>query len=78
LGFTTSLPEAVAAADAVFICVGTPPRPADGHADLTQVHAVARDVAEALDGRTVVITKSTVPVGTGDEVEAIMRAARLD
>ncbi|MBN8944025.1 MAG: UDP-glucose/GDP-mannose dehydrogenase family protein [Rhizobiales bacterium] len=78
LDFSTSLPSAVAAADAVFICVGTPPNPVDGHADLTQVHAVARDVAGALEGRTVVITKSTVPVGTGDEVEEIMRAVRPD
>ena len=78
LTFTTDLPGAVAAADAVFVAVGTPSRRGDGHADLTYVRQAALDVAGALDGFTVVITKSTVPVGTGDEVEAIIRDARPD
>ena len=69
LKFTTELAPAVAAADAVFIAVGTPSRRGDGHADLTIVYEAAREIARALDGFTVVITKSTVPVGTGDEVE---------
>ena len=72
LKFTTSLPGAVKAADAVFIAVGTPSRRGDGHADLTFVYDAAREVAAALEGFTVVITKSTVPVGTGDEVERII------
>ena len=65
-------------ADAVFIAVGTPSRRGDGHADLTYVYAAAREIAAALDGFTVVVTKSTVPVGTGDEVERIIREARPD
>src|SRR4029078_6586942 len=69
LHFGTDLKAAVAAADAVFIAVGTPSRRGDGHADLSYVYAAAREIAAALDGFTVVITKSTVPVGTGDEVE---------
>ncbi len=73
LTFTTDLKQAVAGADAVFIAVGTPSRRGDGHADLTYVHAAARDIAKALQGFTVVVTKSTVPVGTGDEVERIIR-----
>ncbi|KAB0269754.1 UDP-glucose dehydrogenase family protein [Microvirga brassicacearum] len=76
LSFTTSLPEAVARAEAVFIAVGTPSRRGDGHADLTFVHQAARDIAAALNGYTVIVTKSTVPVGTGDEVERIIREAR--
>lgn len=76
LSFTTSLPEAVAKAEAVFIAVGTPSRRGDGHADLTFVHQAARDIAAALNGYTVIVTKSTVPVGTGDEVERIIREAR--
>ena len=68
----------VAEADAVFIAVGTPSRRGDGHADLTYVYAAAREIAAALDGFTVVVTKSTVPVGTGDEVERIIREARPD
>ena len=76
LTFTTELGGAVKAADAVFIAVGTPSRRGDGHADLTFVFDAAREIAGALDGFTVVITKSTVPVGTGDEVERIMREAR--
>jgi UDPglucose 6-dehydrogenase len=73
LTFTTDHKRPVADADAVFIAVGTPSRRGDGHADLTYVHAAAREIAEVLTGFTVVITKSTVPVGTGDEVERIVR-----
>jgi UDPglucose 6-dehydrogenase len=78
LTFTNDLPGAVKAADAVFIAVGTPSRRGDGHADLTFVYDAAREIAGSLDGFTVVITKSTVPVGTGDEVERIIREARTD
>jgi len=78
LNFTTALKPAVKAADAVFIAVGTPSRRGDGHADLTFVHDAAREIARAIDGFTVVITKSTVPVGTGDEVERIIRETRPD
>ncbi|NGX96403.1 MAG: UDP-glucose/GDP-mannose dehydrogenase family protein, partial [Candidatus Afipia apatlaquensis] len=73
LDFTTDIAGPVGKADAVFIAVGTPSRRGDGHADLTYVHAAARDIAKALQGFTVVVTKSTVPVGTGDEVERIIR-----
>src|ERR1700754_4274500 len=73
LAFTTELSEAVGAADVVFIAVGTPSRRGDGHADLSYVHAAAREIAGALSGFAVVVTKSTVPVGTGDEVERIIR-----
>ena len=76
LKFTTDLASAVAGADAVFIAVGTPSRRGDGHADLSFVYDAAREIARALDGFTVVITKSTVPVGTGDEVERIIRETR--
>ena len=76
LKFTDDLPAAVKAADAVFIAVGTPSRRGDGHADLSFVYDAAREIAAALDGFTVVITKSTVPVGTGDEVERIIRETR--
>ncbi len=78
LDFTTDLSGPVAEADAVFIAVGTPSRRGDGHADLSYVHAAAAEIAAALDGFTVVITKSTVPVGTGDEVERIIRETRPD
>src|SRR6185437_8611035 len=78
LKFTNELGGAVAEADAVFIAVGTPSRRGDGHADLSFVHESAREIAKALDGFTVVITKSTVPVGTGDEVERIIRETRGD
>jgi UDPglucose 6-dehydrogenase len=78
LRFTTDLAPAVAAADVVFIAVGTPSRRGDGHADLSYVHAAARDIAMALDGFTVVVTKSTVPVGTGDAVERIIADTRPD
>src|SRR5438105_1364863 len=76
LAFTTELKKPVAEAEAVFIAVGTPSRRGDGHADLSYVHAAAREIAAALDGFTVVVTKSTVPVGTGDEVERIIRETR--
>jgi UDPglucose 6-dehydrogenase len=76
LEFATDLAGPVAAADAVFIAVGTPSRRGDGHADLTYVYAAAREIAAALDHFTVVVTKSTVPVGTGDEVERIIRETR--
>ena len=78
LTFTTDFKAAVAKADAVFIAVGTPSRRGDGHADLSYVYAAAREIAEAMDGYTVVVTKSTVPVGTGNEVEKIIREARPD
>src|SRR6516165_8773571 len=78
IDFTTELKGPVADADAVFIAVGTPSRRGDGHADLTYVYAAAREIAAALSGFTVVVTKSTVPVGTGDEVERIVREARPD
>jgi len=75
LDFTTELKAPVAEADAVFIAVGTPSRRGDGHADLSYVYAAAAEIAEALEGFTVVVTKSTVPVGTGDEVERRIREA---
>jgi UDPglucose 6-dehydrogenase len=78
LDFATESAKAVAEADAVFIAVGTPSRRGDGHADLTYVYAAAEEIAGQLDGFTVVVTKSTVPVGTGDEVERIIRVARPD
>ncbi|WP_105431103.1 UDP-glucose/GDP-mannose dehydrogenase family protein [Neorhizobium sp. T6_25] len=78
LSFTTELGPAVADADVVFIAVGTPSRRGDGHADLGYVHAAAREIAEALTGFTVIVTKSTVPVGTGDEVERIIRETNPD
>ncbi|HEY4775834.1 MAG TPA: UDP-glucose/GDP-mannose dehydrogenase family protein [Xanthobacteraceae bacterium] len=78
LCFTTELGAAVAQADAVFIAVGTPSRRGDGHADLSYVYAAARAIAGFIRGFTVVVTKSTVPVGTGDEVERLIRAQRPD
>jgi UDPglucose 6-dehydrogenase len=78
LFFATDLAPSVRAADAVFIAVGTPSRRGDGHADLTYVFDAAREIADALEGFTVIVTKSTVPVGTGDEVERIIRARRPD
>ncbi|WP_043646899.1 nucleotide sugar dehydrogenase, partial [Caenispirillum salinarum] len=78
LEFTTELAEAVTGADAVFIAVGTPSRRGDGHADLSYVYGAAEEIARAMDGYTVVVTKSTVPVGTGREVEKIIRATRPD
>ncbi|WP_310498328.1 UDP-glucose/GDP-mannose dehydrogenase family protein [Sandarakinorhabdus sp.] len=75
LTFTTDLAEGIKGAEAVFIAVGTPSRRGDGHADLSYVHAAAKEIAEALEGYTVIVNKSTVPVGTGDEVERIIREA---
>lgn len=72
LSFTTDLAEGVKGADAVFIAVGTPSRRGDGHADLSYVFAAAEEIVAALDGPAVIVTKSTVPVGTGDEVERIV------
>jgi len=76
LAFTTDLAAAVAGADAVFIAVGTPSRRGDGHADLTYVFAAAEEIARALTGYAVVVTKSTVPIGTGRHVAEIIRKAR--
>src|SRR5690606_4887984 len=73
LSFSTDLYRTVAEADVVFIAVGTPSRRGDGHADLTYVYEATKSVAKAIDGYTVVVTKSTVPVGTGDEVERLIR-----
>jgi UDPglucose 6-dehydrogenase len=78
LSFTADLAAAVRKAEAVFIAVGTPTRRGDGHADLTHVFQAARDIADNLGGYTVVVTKSTVPVGTGREVQEVIRAARPD
>jgi UDPglucose 6-dehydrogenase len=78
LQFETQLAPAVEQADAVFIAVGTPARRTDGHADLSYVYAAARQIAPALRGYTVIVTKSTVSVGTGDEVERIIRELRPD
>jgi UDPglucose 6-dehydrogenase len=78
LFFSEDIGEAVRGAEAVFIAVGTPSRRGDGHADLSYVYAAAREIAGSLDGFTVVVTKSTVPVGTGDEVERIIAEARPD
>ncbi|MFO1015801.1 MAG: UDP-glucose/GDP-mannose dehydrogenase family protein, partial [Caulobacteraceae bacterium] len=78
LSFDTDPAEAVAGADAVFIAVGTPSRRGDGHADLTYVYAAAEEIAALMQGFTVIVTKSTVPVGTGDEIEAKVRAKRPD
>jgi UDPglucose 6-dehydrogenase len=75
LDFTTDLAAPVANSDAVFIAVGTPSRRGDGHADLSYVYSASREIAGAIDGFTVVITKSTVPVGTGDEVERLIHEA---
>ena len=78
LSFSTDLKSAVGDADAIFIAVGTPSRRGDGHADLTYVYDAAREIAKALTHFTVIVTKSTVPVGTGDEVERIIRETRGD
>ena len=78
LFFTTDAKEAIKNADAVFIAVGTPSRRGDGHADLSYVYGAAEEIAQLMDGFTVVVTKSTVPVGTGDEVEEIIRKTRPD
>src|SRR3954453_15754028 len=73
LSFLTELPAAIRDAEAVFIAVGTPSRRGDGHADLSYVYGAAREIGALLPGPAVVVTKSTVPVGTGDEVERILR-----
>jgi UDPglucose 6-dehydrogenase len=78
LSFALDGAPAIRAADAVFIAVGTPSRRGDGHADLSYVHAAAEEIAGLIEGFTVIVTKSTVPVGTGDEIEAIIRARRPD
>src|SRR5476651_1962398 len=78
LVFDTTLADAVGKADAVFIAVGTPTRRGDGHADLSYVYAAAAEIAKAIRGYTVVVTKSTVPVGTGREVERIVRETNPD
>jgi UDPglucose 6-dehydrogenase len=78
LSFALDGAEAIRSADAVFIAVGTPSRRGDGHADLSYVHAAAEEIAGLIEGFTVVVTKSTVPVGTGDEIERIIRERRPD
>lgn len=78
LSFSTEYAEGLKGADAVFIAVGTPSRRGDGYADLSYVHAAAEELAGLIEGFTVVVTKSTVPVGTGDEIEQIIRKARPD
>jgi UDPglucose 6-dehydrogenase len=78
LHFTTNLKDAVQGASVIFIAVGTPSRRGDGHADLSYVYQAARDIAETASRYTIVVLKSTVPVGTGDEVESIIRSARPD
>ena len=77
LSFTTDLAEGIAGASAIFIAVGTPSRRGDGHADLSFVYQVAREIGDNLKSPAVIVTKSTVPVGTGDEVERILREANL-
>ncbi len=76
LTFAVDGAEAIRDAEAVFIAVGTPSRRGDGYADLTYVHTAAEEIAQVMDGFTVVITKSTVPVGTGDKIEAIIARLR--
>jgi len=78
LTFTTDLKSAVDGADAIFVAVGTPTRRGDGHADLSYVYGAAEEIAAALTGYAVIVTKSTVPVGTADEVEAIIRLTAPD
>ncbi len=78
LSFSGDLPSAVAGADAVFIAVGTPTRRGDGHADLSFVFAAAEEIAGCMDDYAVIVTKSTVPVGTNRKVEEIVRQARPD
>jgi UDPglucose 6-dehydrogenase len=78
LRFSTDLPASVKGCDAVFIAVGTPSRRGDGHADLSYVYAASEEIAQAIDPGTVVVTKSTVPVGTGDEVQRIIASAKPD
>ena len=78
LSFTTEIAEAVPQADVVMLAVGTPSRRGDGHADLSFVYAAAEEIADAMNGYSVVVTKSTVPVGTGDEIARIIRSRRPD
>jgi UDPglucose 6-dehydrogenase len=78
LSFAADSSAAIAQADAVFIAVGTPSRRGDGHADLSYVYAAAEEIADLINGFTVIVTKSTVPVGTGDEIERIIRERRPD
>jgi UDPglucose 6-dehydrogenase len=75
LQFTGNLEDGLQGAEAAFIAVGTPPRPTDGHADMKYVHAVARSIGEKMSGNLVIVNKSTVPVGTGDEVAQIVKSA---
>jgi UDPglucose 6-dehydrogenase len=75
LAFSTT-PEGIDEADAVFIAVGTPSRRGDGHADLSYIYSAVREIAPLLPPTAVVVTKSTVPVGTGDEIERILRDLR--
>jgi len=78
LSFTTDIAEAVPQADVIMLAVGTPSRRGDGHADLSFVYAAAEEIAEVMNGYSVVVTKSTVPVGTGDEIARIIRSRRPD
>ncbi|MBU6396236.1 MAG: UDP-glucose/GDP-mannose dehydrogenase family protein [Sphingomonadales bacterium] len=78
LSFSTDLPSSIVGAQAIFIAVGTPSRRGDGHADLSYVYAVAQEIADSLTNPAVIVTKSTVPVGTGDEVERIIRERAPD
>src|SRR3981189_1461782 len=78
LSFSTDVAGAVAQADVVFIAVGTPSRRGDGHADLSYIFAAAREIAAAVSGFTVIVTKSTVPVGTGDEIEELIHVVQPD
>ena len=78
LSFTTEIAEAVPQADVIMLAVGTPSRRGDGHADLSFVYAAAEEIADAMNGYSVVVTKSTVPVGTGDEIDRIIRSRRPD
>jgi UDPglucose 6-dehydrogenase len=78
LSFSTDVMQSVKGCGAIFIAVGTPSRRGDGHADLSYVYAAAEELARAIDPGTVVVTKSTVPVGTGDEVERIIRQTSPD
>ena len=78
LSFTTELEGAVREAEVVFVSVGTPARRGDGHADLSFIFEAVREVAKSMRDRAVIVTKSTVPVGTGDEIESIVREVRPD
>ena len=78
LSFATESAAAIRAADAVFLAVGTPSRRGDGFADLSYVYDAAREIAAEMDGFTVIVIKSTVPVGTNDEADAIVRKFRPD